>query len=359
MIITLLTLGIFFTQCSKNPAEPTLPQDYKPSENSLQMLSNFRLVDYDRIQLYPNPETPIYDSIIKTVYLGQGQGTHFKTWESAEVTYRKDRNNKIYPVFQIEHAYDPKFSPTADLTIRYQLINNVMVDIDTSVVLYTYPYSSTKIFYTFKYIFPPIWEDERVQDFVLRDNILYVHPYGPWGISERNLANKEFTMNVVNYPSGDYITQDSVYIFYETSSYVIYRYNIECDTTLQLYSLQGVDDTYWITGLTTYQGYLYAFLLGDNVQNKFLKFTYDGTLVETIPFSPDISEIAQYNGYLFAYGGSGTLLILDMQTLQLKAAVPAPTKYMDGFDIYDDYFYYADYWHGMIGKVPLDVLFDQ
>jgi len=377
MFFVMFIIGSVFSGCSMNiPMEPV---DYSLYEDGFRLLTGLEILDYDQVRLFPAKRVSVSDSFIQAVYLGQGTEAGFTAWDSARVTYSIDHDNQIRPHFQITHVFERPNSPTPDISVRYRFKDGAFFDFDTTVALYTYPYSSAEVFFPYKRIFRDAdhnWIGSRVQDFILFDNCdncMYVHPFGPLGIGKFDFTTSQFSVQI-NYGAGNFFTADSGYLFFELGAYNLYRYDPSSGTAAslwdslgqgalqQIFSLSQFEEIYWIDGMTTWQHRLYVNLQGDhenNVPNHMLIFTYDGALVETLPFPRDVYDITIYHGYLFANGlSSDTIYKMDLSTFEVLATATAPAEYIEGFDIHKGYFYYTDSMHYMIGRIPLSALFD-
>lgn len=69
-------------------------------------------------------------------------------------------------------------------------------------------------------------------------------------------------------------------------------------------------------------------------------FTYDGTLVETMPLPHDIYDIVIHDGYLYTNSATSDVIYkMDLSTFQILDTAPAPVQLLEGFDIQHGYLY--------------------
>ena len=213
-----------------------------------------------------------------------------------------------------------------------------------------YPYSSAKVFIN---AYEVSDEDIYFQDFVLSDNDLFFHPTGPLGLYAYNLISKE-TEQLVLYPSGDHIAHDSMYVFYEIEGLCLYRYNLNSDTTDLQFNLNEI--TYQrILGLDTWQENLYV--LFEAATNFLGIFEYNGDYIASIPYSKSTRFLTIYENIAYSVEkNKNELSLFDLQTTAFLDNKAMPTNEWEGIRIYNNTFYYVDYFKRIIGYLPLSDL---
>ncbi len=126
-----------------------------------------------------------------------------------------------------------------------------------------------------------------------------MHPIAAYGLYQYDLVSKELR-ELVHYGAGDWIAHDSNYVFYEMSSYAIYRYNLVEDTTDLRFDLTALDYTN-INGLDVYQHILYALMHSREPGSQYLAlFSLDGILLDTIPYPRFTSYMTIHNDIVYA-----------------------------------------------------------
>lgn len=217
------------------------------------------------------------------------------------------------------------------------------------------PYPSTEIFLTYDEIFGNA-EPDRVQDFDLTDTDLFVHPIGAFGLYRYHLDSGHSQL-LTNYGSGDFIAQDSIYVFYEISGFAIFRYNLEKDSTDLRLGLSGLAYTN-IRGMDVYEHILYV-LFTDQISGTAFLATFDleGTFLASVPYSRSTIFIAIHNSVAYSISlpdsGKSTLSRFDLKSQAFLEDRPLPTANWDGIRIFEGKFYFTDFEERYIGRFDM------
>ena len=199
----------------------------------------------------------------------------------------------------------------------------------------------------------------RVQDFDLDSKYLFIHPTGAYGLYKFSLRDSTLT-ELIRYGAGNYIAEDSGYVFYETSGYAIQRYNLAKGTTDLVFDLSSLEYT-TINGMDVYQHDLYVMMLSQTTGDKFLaKFDLNGNLVETIPYPRNTLHLAIHNDVVYAiyYPDNKNVKLsrFDLRTKSFLADATLPTENWDGIRIVGGFLYFTDYRERAIKTIPISAI---
>jgi len=197
---------------------------------------------------------------------------------------------------------------------------------------------------------------DRIQDFDRDANFLYIHPTGPYGLYRFSLTDKSL-QELVRYPSGNYITQDSIYVFYEISGMSISRFNLQTNATDLEVNLSNLEFTN-IDGMDAYQHNLYVLMHNQQTGEGFMAiFDFNGNLIETIPYPRITMHMAIHNDIVYAIyypdNKHAKLSRFDLKLRSFWEDVPFPTENWDGFRIWDDQLYFTDFKKREIDTIPI------
>ena len=298
-------------------------------------------VDYDSIIVSNNENLILQTKDIDHVILGEKENLIFVGQDTIKPVYIGTNGN-----YTLQFKFQKKVESSIvkyDFTLRYLLFDYSWVDLDTFVLMYRYPYESTTIFITADLIQYP---DIFFQDFDMNKEYLFFHPTGPLGLYQYSFNSKQ-TRNLVKYGSGDFITSDSTYVFYQNGDYV-YRYNLMRDSTdLQLKPKQPF-------GMDIYNHTLYVLLRDIYTPYTLARFDLDGNLIDSRPYQKLTSYMTIHDDILYSVDYSEKAISrFDLTTNTFLESRSAPTSKIYGIRIYGDRFYYADWGKRMIGTLPL------
>lgn len=352
LLISLFLLLYLYCEKDKSITSPEIPSD-SPTK---QELSKFQVIQvyYDSTVIKSDKNIILRTKAVEKIILGWKENGFFAGYDTLEPQY-SPFDNGYYLDFQFEKNTGRTLR-IYEFTLRFMLFNNDSIDVDTTAQLYKYPYQSAEIFITAEEVFQR--ENYHFQDIDRNDNYLFIHPVGPVGLIKYNLISKQ-TEELVLYSSGDCITSDSIYIFYDIGHKDILRYNLATDTTDMKLDLSGLNYS-WIKGLDIYGGILYVLLESSpsyyltkfDLQGNYLGFieyskttifmTINGDILYSIEISPDWSGmgISRFN--------------LITETFMENKSLP--TNEWEGIRIYQDKFYFTDFYRQIIGTIPLNEL---
>lgn len=206
-------------------------------------------------------------------------------------------------------------------------------------------YTQIETFITYDDIFKNSGSD-RVQDFDLDADYLYVHPIAAYGLYKYSFTD-DTLIKLVDYGAGNYIAQDSFYVFYETCSYSICRFNLIKDTTDLIFDLSELDYTN-IDGMEVYEHINYIYMHSQQSGNKFLaKFDLNGKFIESIPYARMTIHMSIYNNIVYAIyypdEEHAKFSCFSLITKSFLTDAELPTQNFDGIRIVDDKLYFTDY----------------
>lgn len=232
--------------------------------------------------------------------------------------------------------------------VQSSCLHRVPTDTEESVSL-------PRVLVTYEQLFQdPVSGPSRVQDFDFAADTLLLHPVGPFGLYR---YQRGVLQQLVSYPSGNYMSCDSHFVFYEVSGFAIFRYNLETDTTDLQFDLSALDHLN-INGMDVYNGFLYVQLeLQPPRYHTLARFTLDGRLVETIRYPRKTLHLTIADDIVFAiYAPEGENPRLSRFSLRARTFLPdadLPTPTWDGIRAYRDRLYFADYEKRYIASLPI------
>ena len=304
---------------------------------------NIQLTDYDQVQVTHQLGTDLYSNELIAVSVGLKDSANYSELARAPSTF--DTQAGVYRVqFTFTVKMDPSLIATP-LTIRYHLGDSSLIDVDTTVALYSYPYPSTQILFTKAEVGTPgFFQDlDRIGD------KFFFHPTGPEGLYEYTLSSKQLRHLFLG--SGNHIAADSHFVFYEWGALLI-RYNLLADSIdLMSYVLSSMS-----SGLDTRNGYLY--LLAGAPPTSFRRYSYDGVYIDSIAFSENVYYLAIDNdiAYMTVSGTPNRLMRYNLQTKTFLSDVMGPAYNLMGIKIYQGVMYYSDFNKRLVGYISVSDL---
>lgn len=342
ILFTTILFAVSFLSCKKegNPIVPDgrpllTPADYRKLVVTM--------TDYDVVRVTHQFGLDLRVPNVVRIGIGAKDSTGFKQLSSTPATFDQGAQSYI-----IRFDFSARFDSTltvAPLTVRYFKSDSTYADADTTVALYKYPYKSAEIFLPYS-----ILPNEPFQDIARKDTLFFFHPFGPRGLYVYNLVNHQ-TRLLFDYASGDHIAADSIFVFCDVSHSRVYRYN----RLLNSFDLNFMPSPS-IAGLATYNGFLYV--LGSVPSDHLKKFTYDGTLVDSIPYPKNTYYMMIHNGILYSVKNDPTLNVdfltrFDLATRTFLPRVRSPWKWEDGIKAHGNSLYFCNYHKKFVGVMPV------
>ena len=314
---------------------------------------NISIAYYDSINIETNESFLFNSKDVSKIEIGSKSTNQFQVFSSIEPRYVSNENS--VSLFLSEGVkVDPKLTDL-ELTIRLHAKNNQYYDLDTLIHMYKYPYPSTEIYLTYEEIFREDPWGDLVQDFDFIDSILFVHARGPHGIISINSETLEYNvvLPIENAPPAwSYLTCTQNFIFYENTGLVLWRLNLEKDSSDLQIDLSNLTYEH-IHGLDYNENILYVFMETDNLlSNHLSKFDMNGNFLGSISYPKLTFHMAIADNIVYAIA-SLRLSRFDISSNNFLEDVMLPSIYWDGIRIHEDYFYFADYNRQFIGRVPM------
>jgi len=353
----LLVIIFVFISCE----DITSPESFSfPTLEELQKIS-INQVYYDSLQIENREDMILESESIDRIILGNKDNGSFFGLETVVPTYIKT-GKKFYPSFQINTKVDKEVL-LYEFTLRFVMTDSSIVDVDSSALMIKYPYESAEIFMTYDEVYENAdtsWlASAKVQDLDMNDTDLFIHSIGVDGVNKIEINSKEFSVLVPPYGSGDYIAYDSIYLFYDITGCWIFRYNLELDTTDLQLDLSAFN--YKVLGpMDIYKNILFVMMyLEDPEQTILAQFEFDGNFIESIPYHRKTDYITIHDDIMYALNYHEDDLKFNRFSLLTKSFsddMLSPTGVPDGIRVFDDKFYFTDYWKRFIGVIPVSDL---
>jgi hypothetical protein len=341
LILATIAFAFLFSACKKE-SNPITPPDNRPILTSADYGKVvLTLFDYDSVRVSHKTGLDLRSPNIVRIGIGIKDSAGYKQSLSAASAY--DPSAQAYIIhfdFSLKMDSSKRESP---LTVRYYSTDSSHVDVDTTVLLYKYPYGSAEVFLLYS-IIPYI---NPFQDIAVIDSLFFFHPFGPEGLYEHNISNSQ-TRLLLGYGAGDHIAAESIFVFCDVDHSHIRRYNR---------SLNAVDFIFppfpqpsSLAGLEAYNGFLYVLVSKPSYHLE--KYTFDGSLVDSIPYSRTTYHMTIHNGIVYSVENDH-LTRFDLQMKAFLSDVRAPWKWEDGIKAYHDVLYFTNYEKRFVGIMPI------
>ena len=342
--IVALGICLFLPVCCNSPG--LAPEDFTPILTRTNLTDmTVKLVDYNLAEVQHRLGSTLASLEVDVVRIGVVDSIGFHVLDSA-MTMPDLITGRLLLTIPLYVRFDRALvAPT--LRIRFHLLDNSSVNVDTVVHLFSYPYPSARVvvqageFATF-----PDWSGVP-RDVAVSGQTLYIHPGDPLGLYTYDLISHQ-ARRVFQYPAGDHIAADSVYVFCDVSHSRILRFNTVTETVdLELPS----PGTTTIEGMATAGGLLYV-----RCDNGFMKrYTYGGELVDSLHLGIRGYFLAVANGVLMTSDYPDALLLrrYDLQSGAELASVRSPARETEGINVYRDTLYYCDFDKRIVGAIPM------
>lgn len=304
-----------------------------------------RLVDYNKVEVSHQLGSDLYSNELVAVSIGIKDTSSYV--ELARSSSIFDTKAGVYRLSFSLIAKMDSSKLNVPLTTRYLLSDSSSIDIDTSVVLYTYPYASSQVLVTYL-----IGAHGYFQDFDRIGNKLFFHPTGPEGLFEYDLSTAQLRQLFL-YIGGDHMAADSNFVFCESGVF-LYRYNLISDSV----DLRAQVLPSRTSGIDTHNGYLYVVAGYPPVSIR--RYSYDGVFLDSTTFS--IPEGVYYftidnnTAYMTVISEPTRLMRYNLQTNTLLTDVMGPGYDLLGIKVYQGMLYFSDLNKFFIGYVPISDL---
>lgn len=333
---------LFFYACSK---ETTFPPPFQITPN----FHDFQInqFDYDSLRIESHDAMLTTPHSVQQIILYMKEDGDFVPADTLIPDYVSSGDN-YYLDFRFTEGV-PKEKLYYEFRLQYRMNDNSLADVDSSHLMLKYPYPSAEVFITADQVSPA--ESIYFQDFDFGNNGLFYHPTGPMGLYEYNFTTGS-TRLLVNYPGGDAIAYDSIYIFWDNMHTLIERFNLALDTTdMELDLHQFTFDQ--IGGLACWQGKLYALLRSIN-GNFLAVFDENGNPIETIPYPNKTFYLTIDHHIAYSiYTPEQAISMFDLNSRSLIGTKPMPYYDWEGIRVHQGNFYYVAYAKRVIGVIPL------
>lgn len=200
----------------------------------------------------------------------------------------------------------------------------------------------------------------KVQDFDIGGNSIFVWAYFAFGLYEYNMENKTMS-RILGSPSGDCIAADT------WRDRVFWAWFGEPRVMVFDLNTSKVDDflfksVYMVAGMQVYEHKLYVLYQSDsdNPEDNVLDvYSRSGELLESISYPRKTRYLAINRGivYSVAYDSVQMKQVLsrfELSSRQFLKDVENPSSDCSGIRSYGDYFFFTDWEKNMIGYVPLE-----
>ncbi|HEV8537966.1 MAG TPA: hypothetical protein VGR15_03485, partial [Bacteroidota bacterium] len=313
----LLLLTLLLSSCKENTT--TVEQGDQHAVLSIDKAArelNIRHVDYGVYTVSNNDAFIIGSQDIETIQIGRIRGGQFVLSDSLTPAYA-GTSGRFTVVFASAQVVDTRYLDDT-VSIRYLLTGDTRIEVDTSVAMYKFPYSSTSIFLAFDSIMDPSNCIDHIQDFDIAGTGLFIHPTGPCGLFHYDLGSKELK-TLVNYPGGNFIAYDSIFVFFEVSGISIQRFNIRKDTVDLIFDLRRLEYTN-IEGMAASNRMLYVHFSSWRTENRYLsRFSFDGAFIDSITYPRETYFMTIHNNVLYAISFTADYLHPNLSRFDLTS----------------------------------------
>lgn len=356
--IALLPFLMFAFYCTEVTSPPPKPATLSPEKKSpyygmLADLVNIRLANYDSLVVENKPAAVLEEQLVNRIQFGQKITGRFVAEQDSTAHYSGTGGNDSIR-FTIPVKVNEDFVRAYHFTLRFILQDSSRVDIDTTALMYKFPYSSTKIFLK---IFDLTCKE--VTDFWLTDSALYFISRD--GLFAWDLQTSTFK-ELHKLKNNIYLTGHSTYLFLVKEYREVYKYNIQSDSVEAVWDLlpTGRDQ---ISGIFADSEKIYVLIRTRDFNEKDILGIYDldGNLIQSHQLDMEIwgmHNCAVYDNTLFVNPYRGNKFIkLDLNTFTFSEGNRLPSPSQTGFQFKDGRFYFLDGKRLMIGYLPVDEIF--
>jgi hypothetical protein len=339
----LLTAAFCFLQSCRSVEVTSPPNSALPSLTEANLTDvSLSLVSYDSVKIRHTLGSSLQSSNFVGISIGTKDSSGFKSFLTSSFPY--DDNLKAFRVdfiFGITLDFSKISFP---VTLRYKKVDSSFIDVDTTVLMYKYPYSSAEIFVTSQIL----RYKNPFDDIALKGNQLFFLVMGDDNLFVYDLDKSERTD--LFYSGGDCIAADSNFVFCDIEHRTIARYNTTTQKVDSSFRLSGWD----IAGLEVYNNHLYVL----RWQKGLYKYTLDFSLVDSIEYREGHSYyITIDNNILYTtLLESSQIVRFDLVTRTFLPYMRAPSRRLSGIRVHRGRLYYCDIDRRIVGSVPLSDL---
>lgn len=332
---------IFLFSCSENSTNP-YNNHFPLGVNEAIKEIDMNIVDYDSIHIRSRESfvlsTKEIDSIFIS-YIDESDNYYdyndiiIPNYEGKQGAYRID----------IDKGINTWVGHIIDLNLAYHTSDGNILTIDSTFLMYKYPYNNTEIFFNLE---ENLSINTRfLQGFEINGNELYFCPSaGLAGIWRYNfITGKEEDLYVTG--AGDHLAGNATYIFHDKYHYILVRYNINLDSVDVELDLSSYN--YSVAGLAVSESNLYC-LVSENHNHifKLLKLDFSLNIIDEILIPQPCYYLTINDGmaYLKSYI-TNELYQYNLVTKEFTKSLTSPSYFgaMEGFRIYDNKFYYVNF----------------
>ena len=345
-------LLLFLSSCKHNPTGPT--DDHSSITSSDYHNLVLVLSDYDVVHITHQAGLDLRSSTVVRVAIGVKAVSGFTQYLSSLSTF--DAVARQYIIhFEFTVRMDSS-KINAPLTIRYVSTDSSYSDIDTTIALYKYPYSSAQVFADSSNLGT---KPSNIDGISFSRSIFYFHPLDE-GLYAYQPSSQSSTIRWNGYYQGSHIAADSTYVFCDIDHQHIARYNLVTNTADN--PLPDLGSINSIEGLAIYNHSLYVLVYSNALPPVYLKeFTLDGVLLDSIPYPSSSSYfMAIYDSVVYCKdesSGSNTgvyqISRFDLRTRSFLPNVLSPAKEIEPIAVYGNQLYYCNLFKNFIGVMPI------
>ena len=354
---------IFLLSCDKTTGPILLEVITKKAE-----LANFQTIiaDYDSVVFKSDEDLLLKMKDVTEIILGTKDNYIFEPIQTFVPVF-SEVNSKYRLDFEIPATVD-KATYLQQYVLRFIMIDDTYIEIDTPVHFYQYPYENAQIFMPHNIVdsFAGF-----IDDFDIVGNTLFYHPSGGVGLFEYNLKTNKDNVNELNvYNGGEFIAANEDFVFCDELGMFISKYNISTGSVESQLSILSdspeiipnlSNSDLRIGGLTIYDNYLYI-IFNLEAGAIIAKFDFDFNLIE----HDELGTNATHIFYSSAYGGvffliewsTRKILRYDLTSKSFLESRPLPTSDVAGLDVYNGRLYYGSWIQQTIFSIPLSDLMD-
>jgi hypothetical protein len=346
----LAVLILLFSSCKHNPTGPTDDRPLISSSDYSKVV--LKLTNYDVVGITHEEGLDLRSSTVVRIDIGVKTPAGFARQLSSSSTY--DAVARAYVIhFQFTVQMDSS-KINAPLTIRYVSVDSSYSDIDTTVALYKYPYSSAEIFADSSNLGN---NPRNIDGISLSGSTFYFHPLNE-GLFAYDPASLNSTACWTGYYRGSHIAADSDFVFCDITHQSIARYNLTTNTAdIPLPDLGSIS---FIGGMATYNHSLFVLVYG--LYSTYLeRFNLDGVLLDSLSYPSSNSYfMAIYDSVIYCKdeaSGSQTdayqISRFDLRTRSFLSNVLAPAREIEPIAIQGNQLYYCNRFKNFVGVMPI------
>ena len=335
---------LLLISCTKD-SNPTMSIPSSPAWNNFTITQ----VNYDSLYIESKDSIILNKKSVLKIRLSSIEDNIEVIVDSLNPVYHESGDN-FYPNFIFKEKIDESLIYYF-FKLEYFLTDSSVIEVDSSAFMLNYPYHSVRLFKRADEI---SGNQTDFQDFYLTQDILFYHPLGSLGLFKYDLTS-DVSTELFGYSSGDYIAYDSIYVFWDFGRQWLYRYNLALDTTDLEIDLSGLNYSR-IAGLECHNGDLYV-LFHSLSGNYLAKFSYDGQLLSSIPYSGETYFLTIDDDYFLSHDYHTNLYLYDLNSGNLLDTKLMPTAEPEGIRIYNSNLYFVDYMKRVIAYLPLSDLY--